>query len=128
MFSLSAPVGKVIAVGVFAALAFPSQRVPQPNCAVTTTAKGAALEILPQFGRVTGATQDKASHILAAKDALTGRLSFPPPLVVKTYKREGRSVLIDLAADSLPTVKWTNGGGTVRIRADGCRVILSRHK
>jgi hypothetical protein len=129
MSFLSAPFGKVLTVVVITAFAFSSQAAAQSDCARTPTAKGSApAEILPQFGQVTGTSHDKASHILAAKDALNGRLSFPPPLVVTTYKREGRSVVIDLVADSLPTVKWTNGGGTVRIRSDGCRVILSRHK
>jgi hypothetical protein len=129
MFFLLAPLGKVVIVGVFATFGFTSQSVASSGCGTTPTSKGvASVEILPQFGQVTGATRDKASHIIAAKDALNGRLSFPPPLVVKTYKREGRSVVIDLVADSLPTVKWTNGGGTVRILSDGCRVILSRHK
>ena len=129
MFLLSAPVGKVLVVGVLAVLGLTSQRGPQSNCVVTPTAKGSTpVQVLPQFGHVTGATRDKAGHILAAKDALNGRLSFPPPLVVKSYKREGRSVIIDLVADSLPTVRWTSGGGTVRIRGDGCRVIVSRHK
>lgn len=128
MFFLSAPFGKVVTVGVFAAFGFTSQSVAQADCATTPTGKGAATaESLPPFGQVTGATRDKASHIVAAKDALNGRLSFPPPLVVKTYQREGRSVLIDLVADSLPTVKWTNGGGRVRILSNGCRVVLSRH-
>jgi hypothetical protein len=129
MFVLFAPFGKVVAVGVFAAFGFTSQSVASSGCGTTPTAKGvASVEILPQFAQVTGATRDKASHIIAAKDALNGRLGFPPPLVVKTYKREGQSVVIDLVADSLPNVKWTNGGGTVRILSDGCRVILSRHK
>ena len=129
MFFPSAPVGKVLVVGVLAVLGLTSQRGPQSSCVATPTAKGSTpVQILPQFGQVTGATRDKAGHILAAKDAVNGRLSFPPPLVVKSYKREGRSVIIDLVADSLPTVRWTNGGGTVRIRADGCRVIVSRRK
>jgi hypothetical protein len=129
MFFLSAPLGKVVTVALFASFGSGSQSVPSPGCGTASTSKGvASVEIVPQFGQVTGATRDKASHIAAAKDALNGLSSFPPPLVVKTYKREGRSVVIDLVADSLPTVKWTNGGGTVRILSDGCRVILSRHK
>ena len=129
MFFLFAPFGKAVTVGAIATLGFTSQRVASPDCGTIPVAKGvASAEVLPQFGQVTGATRDKASHILAAKDALNGRSSFPPPLVVKTYKREGRSVVIDLVADSLPTVRWTNGGGTVRILSGGCRVILARHK
>jgi hypothetical protein len=129
MFFLSAPFGKAVTVAFFASFGFTSQSVPSSGCGTASTSKeGASVEIVPQFGHVTGATRDRASHIAAAKDALNGLSSFPPPLVVKTYKREGRSVVIDLVADSLPTVRWTNGGGTVRIRGDGCRVILARHK
>ena len=129
MFFLFAPFVKVVTVGVFATFGLASQSVAFSSCGTIPTGKGVAnVETLPQFGKVTGATRDKASQINAAKDALNGRSSFPPPLVVKTYKREGRSVVIDLVADSLPTVRWTNGGGTVRILSDGCRIILSRHK
>jgi hypothetical protein len=85
------------------------------------------VDTLPRFENVTAATRDTAGHILAAKDALIGRSNFSPPLVVVKYQREGTAVLIDLRADSLPTVKWNNAGGTVRIRADGCRIILARH-
>ena len=129
MFFLFPPLGKALIVGVLATFGSTSQAVASSGCETTPNAKGvASVEVLPQFGQVTGASHDKASHIIAAKDALNGRSSFPPPLVVRTYKREGRSVVIDLVADSLPTVRWTNGGGTVRILSDGCRVVLSRHK
>ncbi|MHB1863763.1 MAG: hypothetical protein ACYCVL_12420 [Gemmatimonadaceae bacterium] len=47
--------------------------------------------------------------------------------MLKRYRREGESVVIDLMADSLPRLKWLNAGGTVRILADGRRVILVRH-
>ncbi|MHB2033320.1 MAG: hypothetical protein ACYCVE_08110 [Gemmatimonadaceae bacterium] len=63
----------------------------------------------------------------AAIDALHGRVALPAPLVLKRYRREGESVVIDLMADSLPRLKWLNAGGTVRILADGRRVILVRH-
>lgn len=129
MFFLFPPLGKAVVVGVVATFGSSSQTVASPGCETSPASKGVAtVEVLPQFEHVTGATQDKASQIVAAKDALNGRSSFPPPLIVKKYRREGRSVVIDLVADSLPTVKWTNGGGTVRIRGDGCRIVLLRHK
>jgi hypothetical protein len=128
MFFLFPSLGKAVIV-VLATVGSTFHAVGSSGCETNPNPKGvASVEVLPQFGQVTGASHDKISHIIAAKDALNGQSSFPPPLVVKTYKREGQSVVIDLVADSLPTVRWTNGGGTVRILSDGCRVILSRHK
>lgn len=85
------------------------------------------VDTLPRFENIRGAARDKAGHIRAATDALVGRSSFPPPLVVTKYRRERSSVLVDLKADSLPQLRWTNAGGLVRIRGDGCRIIVTRH-
>ena len=85
------------------------------------------VDTLPRFDNTTAATYDTSAHIRAAKDALVGRSGFPPPLVLANYRREGTTVLVDLKADSLPTIRWRHAGGTVRIRADGCRIVLARH-
>jgi hypothetical protein len=86
------------------------------------------VDTLPRFENIRGAARDKPGHIRAATDALIGRSSFPPPLVVTKYRREGSSVFVDLKADSLPQVRWTNAGGLVRIRGDGCRIVVTRHR
>ena len=85
------------------------------------------LDTLAAFEDVRGVSGDSARHVAAATDALHGAVSIPAPLVVKDYRREDGSILIDLTADSLPRLKWTGAGGTVRILADGRRAILQRH-
>jgi hypothetical protein len=102
-------------------------QAPSACTTPSTAADTSMIDTLPRYDSVTGVTNDTAGHIRAAKDALVGRLGFPPPLALVQYRREGTSVVVDLRADSLPRVKWKNAGGTVRIRDDGCRIILARH-
>jgi hypothetical protein len=102
-------------------------QMPSACTAPTTGADTSLVDTLPRYASVTGLTYDTAGHIQAAKDALVGRSGFPPPLLLVGYRREGTSVVVDLRADSLPRVRWRNAGGTVRIRNDGCRIILTRH-
>jgi hypothetical protein len=100
----------------------------QAACAGHHAAADSSLvDTLPRFDNITAATRDTSAHIRAATDALVGRSSVPPPLLLASYRREGTTVLVDLRADSIPTLRWRNGGGTVRIRADGCRIIVARH-
>jgi hypothetical protein len=84
-------------------------------------------DTLGAFGNVRGVSVDSAGHVTAAIDALHGNVALPAPLRVKDYRREDSSVVIDLAADSLPRLKWMGAGGTVRILSDGRRAILARH-
>ena len=101
----------------------------QSGCGTRAAVPDSVLvDTLPRFQNVRGDSPDKASHIRAATDALVGRSSFPPPLIVTKYRREGSSVLVDLKADSLPQLRFINAGGFVRIRGDGCRIVLARHK
>lgn len=84
-------------------------------------------DTLPAYHQIRGTSRDRSALIAAVIDALHGRMAFPPPLVVNSFKREDRTVTIDMKADSLPRIRWRNGGGTVRILADGRRVIVRRH-
>ena len=84
-------------------------------------------DTLEAFDDVRGVSSDSARHVAAAIDALHGAVAIPAPLVVTDYRHDNGSVLVDLVADSLPRLKWTGAGGTVRILADGRRAILVRH-
>jgi hypothetical protein len=66
-------------------------------------------------------------NVAAAIDALAGLASIPPRVMVKEYRREGNAVVIDLTGNDLPNMKFLGAGGTVRILADGRRIILARH-
>jgi hypothetical protein len=106
----------------------PREARAQSDCEMRSKVPDSVIvDTLPRFENIRGTARDKAGHIRAATDALVGRSSFPPPLVVTKYRRDGSSVLVDLKADSLPKLRWTNAGGLVRIRADGCRIIVTRH-
>lgn len=80
---------------------------------------------IPMYGNITAAS-DSASLVAAASDALQGRLFVTVPMIVKGYRRETNSVLIDLAPVSPGPVEWRNLGGSVRILEDGRRIILAR--
>ena len=84
-------------------------------------------DTLPQYRDVRGTSRERTALIAAVVDALHGRLAYPPPLVLRSFRREGHTVTIDMVADSLPRIRWRNGGGTVHILADGRRVIVRRH-
>ena len=123
----------LVVAGMLSALAvffapLSTAAVAQSACAAHSVAMDTVVvDTLPRFDDITAATHDTAAHIRAAKDALVGRSGFPPPLIVTSYRRDGTAVLVDLRADSLPRLRWRNAGGTVRIRADGCRIVLARH-
>jgi beta-lactamase regulating signal transducer with metallopeptidase domain len=80
---------------------------------------------LPTYRDITTAS-DSVSLVSAAIDALTGQLSVTVPMVVRGYRREPHSVVIDLAPTPNESVEWHNLGGSVRILDDGRRIILSR--
>ena len=84
-------------------------------------------DTLPPYRDVRGTSRERTALVAAVVDALHGRLAYPPPLVLRSFRREGRTVMIDMVADSLPRIRWRNGGGTVHILADGRRVIVRRH-
>lgn len=80
---------------------------------------------IPMYRNITAAS-DSASLVEAASDALQGRLSVTVPMIVKGYRRETNSVVIDLAPVSTGSVEWRNLGGSIRILEDGRRIILAR--
>ena len=84
-------------------------------------------DTLPPYRDVRGISRDRSAVIAAAVDALHGETRWPPPLVLKSFHRDGKAVVVDMVADSLPRIRYRNGGGTVRVLADGRRVILGRH-
>ena len=120
--------GRVVVVGALSVVLTACTRGQESDAAASMENESSGLpDTLEAFEEVRGVSSDSARHVLAAIDALHGAVAVPPPMVVKDYRREDRSILIDVAADSLPRLKWTGGGGTVRILADGRRAILSRH-
>ena len=122
--------GAALAIGVMSAsamLASLSAAQSTPPTQSAAVAKAPGPDTLPPYKQVQGTSRDSAEQVEAAVDALHGRLGFPPPLVLTSYRREGRSVVIDMRADSLPRLRFVNGGGTIRILEDGRRVIVARH-
>lgn len=118
----------LLSAGIFSQVSFPREGSGQSGCPTRRDVPDSVIvDTLPQFERIRGDSRDKPGHVRAATDALVGRSSFPPPLLVTAYRREGSSVLVDLKADSLPRIRFYNAGGLVRIRADGCRIIVKRH-
>lgn len=91
------------------------------------TSELALPDTLPPYREIRGTSRDRSALVAAVVDALHGRIAFPPPLALKSFHRNGQSVTIDMMADSLPRIRWRNGGGTVRILSDGRRIILRRH-
>ena len=84
-------------------------------------------DTLPPYGQIRGTSRDRKAVIAAVTDALEGRSGLPAPLVTKSYRRDGKDLVIDMVADSLPRVRFHGAGGTVRILEDGRRVIVARH-
>jgi hypothetical protein len=84
-------------------------------------------DTLTAYKGVRGSSPERSALIAAVVDALQGRSGLPAPLVLKSFRREGKSVIVDMVADSLPRLRFRNAGGTVRVLADGRRVILRRH-
>ena len=118
----------LLSAGVVSQVSFPHEAGAQAACPVRNDVPDSVIvDTLPQFEQIRGDSRDKPGHIRAATDALVGRSSFPPPLLVTAYRRERSSVLVDLKADSMPRIRFYNAGGLVRIRADGCRIIVKRH-
>ena len=115
----------VLAIGVIFGPAAESQTAPQTN--FRRMAVPALPDTLPRYKHVTGISRNRSAHVEAAIDALNGVAGLPAPLVVKHYRRDGKSVVVDMKADSLPRLRWHGSGGTVRILADGRRIILVRH-
>lgn len=93
--------------------------------AASLPARSIRADTLPPFEGVT-ASADSAKLIAAASDALHGMSGITVPMVVVRFSREKNVVLVELTPIESPRVKWNNLGGTVRILADGRRVILSR--
>lgn len=121
--------GAALAIGVISAsgLASVSRAQSTPLSQSAAAAKAPVLDTMPPYKLVRGASRDSAEQVEAAVDALVGRFGFPPPLVLTSYRREARSVVIDMRADSLPRMRFVNAGGTVHILEDGRRVIVARH-
>ena len=69
---------------------------------------------------------DSAAVIQAANDALQGLSSIEVPMQTTHYRREERAVVVSLKPIPTPGVVWRNRGGTVRVLADGRRVVLAR--
>jgi len=118
----------LLLIGIVSHASLSRETAAQSGCETRSTVSDSVLvDTLPRFENIRGIARDKPGHIRAATDALVGQSSFPPVLLVTEYRREGSSVLVDLKADSVPRLRWTNAGGLVRIRGDGCRIILRRH-
>lgn len=114
----------VLAIGLILGPAAKSQIAPQD---LRRMAVPPLPDTLARYKHVTGISTNRSAHVEAAIDALNGDAGLPAPLKVKHYRRDGKSVVIDMKADSLPRLRWRGSGGTVRILADGRRVILVRH-
>lgn len=84
-------------------------------------------DTLPPYLNVRGNTRDSTKQIEAAIDALHGRVTLAAPLKLRSYRRSGSTVVIDMVADTLPRLRWSGAGGAIQILADGRRVILRRH-
>lgn len=72
---------------------------------------------------------DSAALVQAADDALRGLLSIPVPFVVTHLRRERATAMVSLRPAEVPgttPVVWHGLAGTVRILADGRRVIVSQ--
>lgn len=118
----------LFSAGIAAQVSLPREARAQSGCPTRGDVPDSVIvDTLPQFEQIRGDSRDKPGHIRAATDALVGHSSFPPPLLVTAYRREGSSVLVDLKAESMPRIRWNNAGALVRIRADGCRIIEKRH-
>lgn len=121
--------GAALAIGVISASGLASVSGAQSTAKSPSAApaKAPVLDTLPPYKQVRGTSRDSAEQVEATVDALVGRLGFSPPLVLTSYRREGRSVVIDMKTDALPRMRFVNGGGTVHILEDGRRVIVARH-
>ena len=136
MFSrLMSGVGTVLVIGVVSVTLVAARTAQSPQREISALTLP---DTLPPWGRELSTTRleverDSAAivplveQVKAAIDALTGRASIPARLVLNGFRRDGRSVVVDLTADNLPQLAFHGAGGTVRILPDGRRIILARH-
>jgi len=86
----------------------------------------AALDTLPRFAAVTPAARDSASLVAAADDALQGKFGIRAPMIVTRFQQDRDGVEISMKPDTTRGISWKDLGGTVRVLADGRRVVLRR--
>lgn len=91
------------------------------------SARTATADTLPPYRNVNGASRDSVELVKAASDALNGKSGIPLEFLVISFRRAHGRVTIDMKPQPIPNVVMHGAGGTVRILADGRRVILSRH-
>ncbi len=90
-----------------------------------TGAAQAAPDTLVAYGMARPAS-DSATIVRAVDDALQGESSITVPMETMQFARVGGAVIVTLRPVPTPGVVWHNLGGTVRLLADGRRVILGR--
>lgn len=82
-------------------------------------------DTLPRFGEVV-ARSDSVGLVQAAYDALEGRAGLEVPMRVIRMRQQGATAEVTMQPVETPGVVWRNYGGTVRILADGRRLIVAR--
>lgn len=81
--------------------------------------------VLPPFEKVRPSS-DSVSLVRAADDALQGASSITVPMRVVRFHRSAGIVEVALVPQADSAVVWRNRGGTVRMLANGRRIIVSR--